>query len=57
MQQTHTESSLKSIVDKLSDELTTLRDFMASVTESRDSVMAQVTALKEELQELKSSEL
>lgn len=52
------QSSLKSTVDNLTNELSTFREFVATVTQSQlDSLMAQVTALKEELQELKSSEL
>jgi hypothetical protein len=50
-------SLLKSTVDKLTHELETLRSFMATVTETPDSLVAQVTALREEVQELKSSDL
>jgi hypothetical protein len=51
-------SLLQSTVETLKSELAAFRDFVATVAKSRDSgLQAQITALKEELQELKTLEL
>jgi hypothetical protein len=50
-------SLLKSSIDALTKELARMKDTMVTVTETNDSLLAQVIALKEELHDIKSSGL